>query len=329
MRQIAPLLTILLVAFSVAFGGTAQAQNRFRAPGDQGAAAPASSTASAQQEQPSLFTRLVQRTLAFQRDMVRDIGRYMAAIRDGSGSGALWIGVGFAFVYGVLHTLGPGHGKTIVASYFVGSQAHVLRGLSMGLQIAVTHVVSAVVLVTIFDISYRQLLGGDPIQSVWIGLFSYGIVTIVGATMLVRAIRQTFFAHAGHEHDHAPGTDHEHHHGHHHHPHSHDWREEGFLAFLAGLVPCTGAILVMLFALANGIVIAGVLMVVAISLGMAVTMAAIGMASILFRRLVLFGAAEGSNRHAVMGAVLQHAAAVLILAIGLAFLTTTVIERFA
>ena len=85
----------------------------------------------------------------------------------------------------------------------------------------------------------------------------------------------------------------------------------------------------MLFALANGIVVAGVLMVVAISLGMAVTMAAIGMASILFRRMVLFGAAEGSNRHVVVGAVLQHAAAALILVIGLAFLTTTVIERFA
>jgi ABC-type nickel/cobalt efflux system permease component RcnA len=307
-----------LVALALAYSGSAHAQNRFRTPGEQ--TAPALPSGPAQQQQPSIFTQLVQGALAFQRDMVRDIGRYMAAIRDGTGSSAVWIGVGFAFVYGVLHTLGPGHGKTIVASYFVGSDARVLRGLSMGLQIAVTHVVSAVVLVTIFDISYRQLLGGDPIQSVWIGLVSYGIVTIIGATMLVRAIRQTFFAHAGHGH----GHDHDHHHH-----HSHDWREEGALAVLAGLVPCTGAILVMLFALANGIVVAGVLMVVAISLGMAVTMAAIGMASILFRRLVLFGATEGSNRHAVAGAVLEHAAAVLILAIGLAFLTTTVIERFA
>lgn len=318
MRQLAPLLAVLLVALALAYSGSAHAQNRFRTPGEQ--TAPALPSGPAQQQQPSIFTQLVQGALAFQRDMVRDIGRYMAAIRDGTGSSAVWIGVGFAFVYGVLHTLGPGHGKTIVASYFVGSDARVLRGLSMGLQIAVTHVVSAVVLVTIFDISYRQLLGGDPIQSVWIGLVSYGIVTIIGATMLVRAIRQTFFAHAGHGH----GHDHDHHHH-----HSHDWREEGALAVLAGLVPCTGAILVMLFALANGIVVAGVLMVVAISLGMAVTMAAIGMASILFRRLVLFGATEGSNRHAVAGAVLEHAAAVLILAIGLAFLTTTVIERFA
>jgi len=324
-RKMIPLLAALLLALAFAFPGTAHAQNRFRAPSDEPAPA-ASTPAPTTTQTPSLFTELVGRALSFQRDMVRDIGRYMAAIRDGTDSNALWIGIGFAFIYGILHTLGPGHGKTIVASYFVGGHAHVLRGLSMGLQIAVTHVVSAVVLVTIFDISYRQLLGGDPIQSVWIGLFSYGIVTIIGATMLVRAIRGTFFAHAGHDHDH----EHDHHgHDHGHHHHSHDWREEGFLAFLAGLVPCTGAILVMLFALANGIVVAGVLMVVAISLGMAVTMAAIGMASILFRRMVLFGAAEGSNRHVVVGAVLQHAAAALILVIGLAFLTTTVIERFA
>lgn len=320
MRQIAPLVAALLIAMSLAFSSTVHAQNRFRAPGDQTAPAPPTGTAQPQ-GQPSLFTQLVQRTLAFQRGMVRDIGRYMAAIRDGSGSAALWIGIGFAFLYGVLHTLGPGHGKTIVASYFVGKNVHVLRGLSMGLQIAVTHVVSAVLLVTIFDISYRQLLGGDPIQSIWIGIFSYGIVTIIGATMLVRAMRRTFFADGDEHHDHV------HDHGHHH--HSHNWREEGFIAFLAGLVPCTGAVLVMLFALANGIVLAGVLMVVAISLGMAITMTGIGIASILFRRMVLLGATEGSSRHVMLGAVLEHVAALLILAIGLAFLTTTVIERFA
>jgi hypothetical protein len=59
--------------------------------------------------------------------MVRDIGRYMAAIRDGTGSAPLLFGIGFAFLYGVVHTLGPGHGKMVVASYFVGRDAQVWR----------------------------------------------------------------------------------------------------------------------------------------------------------------------------------------------------------
>lgn len=262
----------------------------------------------------------------FQRTMVRDIGRYMAAIRDGTNRYALWTGIGFAFLYGVLHTLGPGHGKTIVASYFVGRHANMGRGLTMGAQIAVTHVISAVLVVTVFDITYRALLGGDPIQSVWIGIVSYGIVTAIGLTMLVRAIRHNFFGVQAHHHDH----DHHHGHGHQHghHTDGHDWRHESMLAVLAGVVPCTGAILVMLFALANDIVIAGVLMVVAISFGMAVTMAGIGIASILFRRMVFFRAEEDSRRHAVAVAVLEHVAAVLILAIGLSFLATTIAQRF-
>ena len=101
------------------------------------------------------------------------------------------------------------------------------------------------------------------------------------------------------------------------------------LALLAGLVPCTGAILIMLFALANGIVVAGVLMVIAISAGMALTMAAIGVAAILVRRVALLVTGEGSKRGYIVARALEYAAALMILAIGLSFLAGTLGEKFA
>jgi len=132
----------------------------------------------------------------------------------------------------------------------------------------------------------------------------------------------TFFAAEVDEHDHS------HEHGHSHAHHLRDWRQEGTLALLAGIVPCTGAILIMLFALANGIVVAGVLMVTSISIGMAVTMALIGMAAIYFRRGMLLVTGEGSRKRYIVRASLEYAGALLILAVGLSFLAGALGERF-
>jgi nickel/cobalt transporter (NicO) family protein len=301
----------------------AAAQNPF---GPKGPTQTVPAAPAVPQEEPSLYNKFLAQTAAFQREMVRDIGRYMAAIRDGTGSAPLLVGIGFAFLYGVVHTLGPGHGKMVVASYFVGRDARVWRGIGMGAQIALTHVISAVLIVWLVDITVRQMLGGEPAESRWIRLVSFGLIALIGAIMLVRALRNTFSAADDHEH-HDHGHGHDHGHDHHGHSHSLDWRQEGLLAVLAGVVPCTGAILIMLFALANGIVLAGIAMVFSISVGMAITMAAIGIGAIYFRRVLLLVTGEGSRKAEIVRSVLEYAAALLILAIGLSFLAGTLAER--
>jgi ABC-type nickel/cobalt efflux system permease component RcnA len=85
--------------------------------------------------------------LTFQREANRLIATHMRAIRDGESSLPLVIGAGLAFLYGVVHALGPGHGKLVVVSYFLSREAQIGRGLLMGLQIAVFHVISAMVVV--------------------------------------------------------------------------------------------------------------------------------------------------------------------------------------
>jgi len=331
-RQVfASILVVFVLILSTATWAQ-QSPNPFRpapsAPSQQRQTPP---SAPAPTEQ-SFYARALIWAVDFQRTMVRDIGRYMAAIRDGTSSTALLAGIGFAFAYGVIHTLGPGHGKMIVASYFVGREAQVLRGLWMGVQIAVTHVISAIVLVLLFDITFRSMLGGEPAESWWIRLFSFGLIAIIGAYMLYGAIRSSLGKTGhGHDHHHHHGHSHDHDHDHdhsHHHRHGHEKHSGRALAVLAGLVPCTGAILVMLFALANGIIVAGVLMVIAISAGMALTMAAIGIAAILVRRVMILVTGEGSRRGYIVATALDYAAALLILAVGVSFLAGTIGEKF-
>jgi nickel/cobalt transporter (NicO) family protein len=128
--------------------------------------------------------------LAFQRESNRLIAEHMKAIRDGETMAPLLIGLVLAFTYGVVHALGPGHGKVVVASYFLGRDAQIGRGLMMGLQIAIFHVLSAIVVVALADLVLRQAFGNAPAEVAGVRLTSYGLIALIGATMLFQAIRR-------------------------------------------------------------------------------------------------------------------------------------------
>jgi len=242
---------------------------------------------------------------AMQRRANRAIAEHMAEIREGRSMTPLLVGILLALLYGAVHTLGPGHGKFVVVTYFLARRAKVSKGLWMGLQIAVTHVVAAVVAVFMVDLALRHFLGGAPGQLRTVRLLSYALIAVIGLYMLVQAIRRAFGKVDAHGHHHHPGHDHGHGHGH---GHGHDLgqgqggtvkaggRQMTLLSLSVGLVPCTGALLVMIYAIANDILLAGTIIVAAISIGMAGMLAVLAVASILFRRAVEAGIAHQSDR---------------------------------
>ena len=223
--------------------------------------------------QPTLG--LGRQLLRLQAGLNREIGRHLRAIRDGASPAALIAGVAFAFLYGVLHTLGPGHGKFLVTSYFLARDARLWRGILMGIQIGLAHVISAVVLIFVADVSFRHLLGSSPAAFRWVRLLSCAATGTVGILMLVGAIRGSPPVHDTQRHVHGAGA------------HASDGCRQGLLSLGVGLVPCTGALLVMLYAMANDLLLAGVLMTAAIAAGMAVTISGLGMLTIVARHTVL------------------------------------------
>jgi ABC-type nickel/cobalt efflux system permease component RcnA len=197
----------------------------------------------------------------------------MSDMKSGAPTAAAMVAFVFAFLYGAIHTLGPGHGKTVVISYFVGSGGTFGRGVRMGTQIAITHVLSAIVIVFLLDLAVRQTTGNAPSDYRMIRLVSYAAIALIGGVMLFRALR-ALVEYRGHRHTHSGGcascaaaavrAD----------------RGAGWLATAIGVVPCTGALIVMLYGLANDLVGPAIVMVIAISLGMSMAMAALGLAAI-------------------------------------------------
>jgi nickel/cobalt transporter (NicO) family protein len=281
-------------------------------------------TPAAAQEQPVQVERawapvaVVGRAiLTFQREANRLIAAHMRAIRDGATSLPLLIGAGLAFLYGVVHALGPGHGKLVVMSYFLSREAQIGRGLLMGLQIAVFHVISAMVVVALADFVLRQAFGGQPAEVAGVRLASYGLIALIGIAMTGQALRRSYLRRQGVALSHGC-CGHEHQGIAHGHASAGERRgiEQGALSLGVGLVPCTGAVLILLYAMANDILFAGMLLVAAIAAGMAITMGALGIVSVVARRAVarrIEAADNGQGRFAV---ALDYAGALAITALG-------------
>jgi nickel/cobalt exporter len=255
------------------------------------------------------FARAWRTVLTVQRDLVERMARHVREMKDGNSFAALFVGVGVGLLYGILHTLGPGHGKFAVASYFLSQGATVRRGALMGAQVAVTHVIAAVVLVAIADVTVRMIMSDQAAELRLMRLMGFGVLALTGLYMLVMALR-TAFTGASHAHDCGHDHGHHHHHGHDHGAHAH--RQQGLVAIGAGLAPCTGSIMVMLFALANDVLWAGIVMVAAIAAGMAVTIFALGLLALWGRAQILKRMDAASPRYVWLDRGLHVAGGLLI-----------------
>jgi ABC-type nickel/cobalt efflux system permease component RcnA len=124
------------------------------------------------------------------------------------------LGILAAFVYGGFHALGPGHGKTMVAAYLVGTRGTPRHALLLGVIVTITHTlgVFALGLATLFASKYVVPERLYPVLSALSGMSIFGVGIYLLSTRL-RSASATVHAHA---HDHS----HDHHHHHHDHEHA-------------------------------------------------------------------------------------------------------------
>lgn len=242
--------------------------------------------------------------VAVQRDVNRALSRQLAAVKQGQSYLPLLLGMLIAFGYGAFHAAGPGHGKTVIVSYFLSRDARFARGLWMGGQIALFHVLSAIVIVAALQFVLQRTLSTPVDQLQILRVCSYGGILVVGLVMLAASLRRLWggATHGGHVY--ACG-------------HGASPTQGGLLSFSVGLIPCSGAVLVLLYALANDVLVGGILMALSIAAGMAVTLAAIGAGAIYARRQTVGRPDRESGRvRRVLSAMLGLLGPLLISALG-------------
>ncbi|MXY41388.1 MAG: hypothetical protein F4Y62_16500 [Rhodospirillaceae bacterium] len=245
---------------------------------------------------------------------MREIGR-------GGSLPSFLLALAFAFAYGAIHAFGPGHGKLVIVSYFLGREVRVVRGVAMAAQIAVVHVIAAVVIVWLADLVLRAGFGVGLSELPGVRAASFLIIFAIGLYMLWHAVRglrrRADGGTAADSHGHRHGHEHGHGHGHAH-PHGGVF-EGGLVALAAGMVPCPGAVLVMLYAVANDMVYPGILLVAAMSLGIGTSICALGVGAILARQTAmrLMDRSGGAGRADRFRHTMNLAGALLVSLIGL------------
>ncbi len=260
------------------------------------------------------FARLIGPAVEFQRQANAEIALHMSALQRGDDLGAFFLGLAIAFAYGSIHAFGPGHGKFVIVSYFLGREARVMRGVVMAAQVAIVHVAAAVVVVWLADIVLKAGFGIGLSEVPGLRAGSFLIIVGIGVYMLYSAVRASL--------DPGAGTHGRHHrHGHDDHHHDHGGRAEGgLLALAAGMAPCPGAVLIMLYAVANGMIVPGFLLVAAMSLGIGLSICILGVSAILARQTAMrVMERAGGNRG--LGALrhgMNYAGAVFVTLVGLA-----------
>jgi nickel/cobalt transporter (NicO) family protein len=172
-----------------------------------------------------------------------------------------------------VHALGPGHGKTLMAAYLVGSDARPRQVVAVGAAVSVMHTASVVLLgVTVLlagkaftpEVAYR-----------WTTISSGGLVAGLGIYLLVTRLRGARHARAHqHGHDHAHG-------------HTHERPAGKFglatLAVSGGILPSPSALIALLAAVAIGRVVFGLALVLAFGIGLATVLVAVGFGTIKAR----------------------------------------------
>jgi nickel/cobalt transporter (NicO) family protein len=266
---------------------------------------------------------------------------------------AFYLLAGISFLYGVFHAVGPGHGKAVITSYLLVSRQTVQRGILVSFISAMVQgaVAIAVVLVATFVLHATAI--GMTRTTNWLEIVSYALIAAVGAWLLWVKATGRGHPHRHHSHDHRhhshevgkhsqsahahsachshAGDDHAHDHQKSHSEHSHapDPRllakpltlSHAWSAILAvGIRPCSGALIVLVFALSQNLLLAGVGAVLAMSLGTFITVAVLAILAVAAKDVALRFVGVESQTGVLLVRVVEIGGALAVLLLGLVLL---------
>jgi ABC-type nickel/cobalt efflux system permease component RcnA len=295
--------------------------------------------------------------LAKQSEFYREMSSTIRAAKsDGS---AVWTLLGISFAYGIFHAAGPGHGKAVISSYLVANEETARRGIVLSFASALLQALVAVALVAVLAWLLSSTAKTMCSAEKAIEIASYALIAAFGARLVwtkgggfMRALQAKPAPAMAHHHDHGHDHDH-HHHDHQHgpgHAHSHDhshgdghvhdehcghshgptpdqlagpggWQRGLGAIFAVGMRPCSGAILVLVFSLAQGLFWAGIAATFVMGLGTAITVATIAVVAVSAKGLArrISAASEGSGTLIMRGIEFGAAGLVLLFGLGLLF----------
>ncbi len=235
--------------------------------------------------------------------------------------------VGLSFLYGILHAVGPGHGKAVISSYMLANETTLKRGVLLSFASSMLQALTALFIIGLTFLVLRGTTVSMDDAAHYMEMASFVLIIAFGLSLLWRKVPLLFRPRVAHlmpekhgsvltnhdHHHHSHGThshDH-HHHDHVHHDHDHaegevcatcghshapdpamlagefNWKTAWAAIIAVGLRPCSGALIVLTFSLLNGLILGGVLSVFAMALGTFITVATLATLAVTAKNVAL------------------------------------------
>jgi ABC-type nickel/cobalt efflux system permease component RcnA len=264
-------------------------------------------------------------------------GELVAALRavKAHEAAALWTLIGVSFGYGIFHAAGPGHGKAVIATYLASNEQRLRQGLILAAAASAVQGVTAIAITGVVVWLLQQTLHQAQETAMTVEKMSFALIGLLGLMLAYGGAARLWRRSSGPGHHHGHGHDHDEAHchepgcGHAHGPGPQDlaappsWRRSLAVIVSVGVRPCSGAILVLLFAHALDLPWAGIAAVAAMTLGTAITVAALASLAVYARRWSLALVASRSGTGATLGQVadgIRLAGGVLVALLGFSLL---------
>lgn len=253
---------------------------------------------------PAFLQPLMEKVAALQHTIKQHMVRLAKDIRQNPFGRSFWGFMSLAFVYGVIHALGPGHGKIYACSYFLSQPGTFKRVVLFGNLTMLMHVFSGTLLI-LFGAFILKTSGAMTLENsrVIFERLSYSLLILVGTFFSIKIVLSL---RSGIENDHEyPGG---------------DLKSLVLTAIAVGMVPCPGAAIILLFALTLGILPAGLWAMVCIAAGMALTTSFFALSVVILRKTFLSLAGGSERRVAAVYLTFSLMGALCILLLGVILL---------
>ncbi|MHA1043912.1 nickel/cobalt transporter [Enterobacter ludwigii] len=241
------------------------------------------------------WPQVMMKSIVWQREVNQQMSGLLKAVAENptKAGGSL---LAFSFLYGVLHALGPGHGKIVIATWLATHPSRLKSSIGLTLASSLLQggvaIALVVVVLSLLRLPARQL----HISSFWLEKGSYALVGVLGLLLCWRALKKlrallhkpqfrAFTPH--HEHTANCGC------GHQHLPtqaqlqNGDDWRARLMVVLSMGMRPCSGAIMVLLFSKVMGVFGWGMLSALAMAAGTSLTISSLALLVHSFRQLAV------------------------------------------
>jgi len=222
-----------------------------------------------------------------------------------------------AFIYGVIHAAGPGHGKAFALAYLVSENRSIYTAFLFGNMIAFFHGLSGTGLVLllhfILQTGVAKSLGSVTNIT---QIISYSLIAMLGAVLFIKNGWQIFWQKEikpdKNKTEEPEGS-------------RVAGRSGTFVAALiVGGVPCPGVVLVMLFALSMNMTGLGLALAFALSFGMAVTISIVVAAGLAGKKILLGSMQKHANFAGIAQRIIETTASVLLMLLGGIFLAAVI-----